>query len=59
MLSTPACDFVNESLSLSDHERDYPESETHHDRDHNANVNSNQYGQDTLQFDLEHYTIVP
>ena len=38
--STPACNFVNKSLSLSDREWDCPECGA---RDHNASVNLNQY----------------
>ena len=56
--STPDCDFVNESLSLSDREWDCPQCGTRHDRDHNASVNLDQYGRDTLQLDLKPYTRV-
>ena len=56
--STPDCDFVNESLSLSDREWDCPQCGTRHDRDHNASVNLDQYGRDRLQLDLKPYTRV-
>ncbi|WP_373691379.1 zinc ribbon domain-containing protein [Endozoicomonas sp. YOMI1] len=42
--SVPGCGFINDNLFLSVREWECPNCKTHHDRDHNASVNLDNYG---------------
>ncbi|MGO0306070.1 RNA-guided endonuclease InsQ/TnpB family protein [Endozoicomonas acroporae] len=57
--SVPGCGFLNDSLLLSVREWECPNCKTHHDRDHNASVNLDNYGRDTLQLDGVAQTLNP